>query len=117
MVKSISQLLRIICHRPRRLVPLADIVWVEGQGPYSLIHFQNGTSLKVAIPIAGMASRLPELVRTHRGQLVNLVHVKHLERLPNAMVLSTGVSLPVARRRWLQVQWGFLDHRTKRTLD
>ncbi|GAB3956682.1 hypothetical protein GCM10028805_47300 [Spirosoma harenae] len=108
----VSPLSRTVCHRPLKLVPLADIVWVEGQGPYSLIHFQNGTFLKVAIPISSMASRLPELIRAHRWHLINLAHVRSLNRLPNALVLTTGELLPVARRRWLDVHRRYLTYRS-----
>lgn len=96
----------------RKLVRISDIVWIEGAGPYSLIHFQDRSVLKVAIGLSDLALRLPELTRIHRRQLINLSYVQQLERCPNGVVLTTGVLLPVARRRWLDFHRVYLHYRS-----
>lgn len=98
--------------RGRKVVRVSEIVWIEGAGPYSLIHFQDRTILKVAIVLSSMALRLPELTRIHRRQLINLAAVQQLERCPNGVVLITGELLPVARRRWLDFHRSYLNYRS-----
>lgn len=111
-MKKVGPLRRIVCKRPRKVIRLADVVWVEAAGSYSLIHFKKGQVLKLSLCIAKVAELLPEFLRTHRRQLVNLVHIDQLERNPNIITLVTGQSLPIARRRWPDFHRTYLIYRS-----
>ncbi|MBD2700113.1 LytTR family transcriptional regulator [Spirosoma sp. BT702] len=98
---------RMILYRPRLQVKLQEVLRVEGNNVYCIVHFVDGTALKIAICLSVMAQRLPELVRVHKQHLVNFSYVARIYKRKNSLELTSGVVLPVARRRKSQIQQQF----------
>lgn len=83
-----------------------EIVWIEAEDYYVLIHSVRGRHL-VRIPLASLEERLdPQVfVRAHRAAIVNLREVKELDQSDGAwLVMSDGSRVPVSRSRKRQVE-------------
>ncbi|WP_164851420.1 LytTR family DNA-binding domain-containing protein [Larkinella soli] len=87
-------------------LPLTELIWLEGNGNYSLLHMKEGPAVMMAKTLARWQRMLPDFVRISRGALVNPRHVVDLRRISTYHVqitLTNGKVLPVARRRISQV--------------
>ncbi|MBP3455681.1 MAG: LytTR family transcriptional regulator [Alistipes sp.] len=71
-------------------VSLEDILWVEADRSYSVIHLTNGRSMVVSFNLAVIEKELPpnRFVRIRRSGIVNLTHIESL----------TGNSLKIGGR-------------------
>jgi len=88
------------------VVKMTDVLWIEAQDYYVLLHTRQGRHLLRAT-LASLEERLdPKLfVRLHRGALVNLDAVVALGEPASAGVtLLDGSRLPVSRSRRRLVQ-------------
>jgi two-component system LytT family response regulator len=84
------------------LLPLTDVDWVRAAGNYVEPHARGDTYL-VRNTLARAAERLPSppFLRTHRGVLVNVERIPHIEPLATGehrVVLRDGTRLPLSRR-------------------
>ena len=82
-------------------VPVEDVHWFEADGNYVRLHTDAGKPL-VRETLSRLERELdPEkFVRVHRSAMVNLAHVRELERVAtgdHALVLDTGARLTVSR--------------------
>lgn len=59
---------------------LNDIVRIEADGSYSIIHFVSQTAIVISYPLSVTAKSLPQeqFVRIHRSMIINLDHITHL---------------------------------------
>lgn len=83
-------------------LPLSDLIWLEGNSNYSLLHRHNAPNLMTAKTLVRWQKLLPDFIRISRGALVNPHHILRFERLSTYQVeitLTNGLVLPVARRR------------------
>ena len=89
----------ILSNVGRRLaIRYEDILCVEAQSPYVLIHLCNQpVPLKIRCRFSDFVQRLPEepFVLCHRSYVVNIVHVRRIKR--NELMLSSGEVLPISR--------------------
>lgn len=75
-----------------------DILYIEAQSPYALIHMQGKKPLiKIRYRFADLQMKLSEelFILCHRSYLVNIIHVRAVRR--SELMLSTGQVLPVSR--------------------
>jgi two-component system LytT family response regulator len=84
-----------------RLLPCADIDWIEAAGVYVNLHTREREWLHRA-PLSQLEARLdPErFVRIHRSTIVNLERIERLEGLSHGefeVVLRNGVRLKLSR--------------------
>lgn len=82
-----------------------EIVWVEAEDYYVLVHSLRGRHL-VRVPLASLEERLdPQVfVRVHRAAIVNMHEVKELDQRDGSwLVMSDGARVPVSRSRRRQV--------------
>lgn len=81
-------------------IALSDILWIEAEDYYVLVHTQQGRHLLRA-SMASLEERLDPrvFVRTHRAAIVNLREVLRVEGEPPVLVLSSGARVPVSRSR------------------
>ncbi len=65
------------CYVKRKL---DDIVWIEADGSYSIIHLIDGSQITVSYPLCSIQKGLTDcrFARVHRSSIVNLSHVTHL---------------------------------------
>lgn len=61
-------------------VALDEILWIEADKSYSIIHLTGKRELTVSFNIAVIRKKLPEtgFIRIHRSHIVNLRHVESL---------------------------------------
>ncbi|MGA0557714.1 LytTR family DNA-binding domain-containing protein [Larkinella sp. VNQ87] len=81
---------------------ISDLLWLEGNSNYSLLHRHNAPKLMTARTLGRWQKMLPEFIRISRSALVNPHHIARLHRLSTYLVeitLTDGTVLPVARRR------------------
>ncbi|MBI1223382.1 MAG: response regulator [Bacteroidetes bacterium] len=79
-----------------------DVLYLEADGNYTRIHFTTGSSQLVSRTIRQYESRLPDFLffRIHRSVMVNLNHVKQIDKGRGGFVeLSDGTHLPISYRR------------------
>lgn len=86
-----------------RVVPVADVRWVEADGDHVRVHAARG-SHRVRGRLADFERRLDDVdfVRVHRSALVRLSEVRELRPLQHgdyAAVLGSGAEVRVARTR------------------
>lgn len=84
----------------------ADLIWLEGNSNYSLLHRINAPKLMTARTLVRWQKMLPEFIRISRSALVNPHHIQRVQRLSTyqvEMTLSDGTVLVVARRRIAEV--------------
>lgn len=91
----------------RQSFPVADLIYLEAQVNYSQLYWTDERQLLLARPLKYHHDKLPALwfIRIHRNYVVNRRFVKRLDSNETGywVHLSTGLSLPVARRRWREV--------------
>lgn len=84
-----------------------EIVWVEAEDYYVLVHSTRGRHL-VRMPLASIEERLdPDVFpRVHRAALVNLMEVKELDQRDGGttLVMSDGSRVNVSRSRRKRVE-------------
>lgn len=89
----------ILSNVGRRLaIRYEDILYVEAQSPYVLIHMcKQSVPIKIRCRFSDFVLRLPEepFVLCHRSYVVNIVHVRRIKR--NELMLSSGEVLPISR--------------------
>lgn len=87
-------------------LPLSDLIWLEGNSNYSLLHRNNAPKLMTAKTLVRWHKLLPDFIRISRGALVNPHHILRLQRISTYQVeitLTNGLTLQVARRRISEV--------------
>jgi two-component system LytT family response regulator len=80
-----------------------DVAWIEAQDYYVVLHIGSAAHL-VRQSIRALESRLDprQFVRINRSVIINLDHVRHLDRRPLGnwtVSLTQGTVLQVSRRR------------------
>ncbi len=84
-----------------------EINWIEADDYYAAIHARQGRHL-IRESLASLEQRLDStrFVRAHRSAIVNMDHVREVlrEAGDTLLILSSGVRVPVSRRRREQVK-------------
>lgn len=81
------------------------ICHLEGSINYTIIHFNNGRKEVTAYTLKKCEALLSEaknnhFIRIHKSFLVNKDSIKEIKPRPlNKVVLTSGLELPLARRR------------------
>jgi two-component system LytT family response regulator len=91
-------------NREVRIVPVADVVYFQSDGPYVELHVGDGTPSLIRERMKTLEARLDpkDFCRIHRSTIVNLAYVDSVQPNYNdryVVRLSTGKRLPVSRRR------------------
>ena len=96
-------------------VSLSDVLWIEAEDYYVLVHTHQGRHLMRA-SMASLEERLDPRVflRTHRAAIVNLREVVRIEGDPAVLVLSSGAHVPISRSRRPVVEQVVHGHGTAR---
>ena len=79
-----------------------EIQWIEADNYYAAIHARGGRHL-IRESLASLEDRLDhsQFVRVHRSAIINVDCVSQVRRYAGeaVLVLSTGVRIPISRRR------------------
>lgn len=62
-------------------IALEDILWIEADRSYSVIHLSNGHNMTVSFNLSVIMKDLPEndFIRIHRSYVINLIHVESMK--------------------------------------
>jgi two-component system, LytTR family, response regulator len=83
------------------VVRVSEIVWIEAEDYYVLVHSTRGRHM-VRVPMSTLEARLDprHFVRVHRGAIVNVDEIRELhDRDGLWLTLSDGTKAPVSRSR------------------
>jgi len=89
------------------IVNVADVIWIEAEDYYVLVHTRQGRRHMVRAPLASFEGRLDpqRFVRVHRAAIVNVAEVREVHEAGGLLlVLSDGSHVPVSRSRRRQVE-------------
>ena len=79
-------------------IRVGEIVFIEGDGSYSVIHLRNGKESRVIARnlkyIEGVVGQLP-IIRVHKSYMVNLQHVSRLDK--QVVFKDDEFAVPVGR--------------------
>ena len=86
----------------RRVLDLSDIIAIEADGSYSKIHLQNKKTIVISKNLKYFESVIPEeakFFRSHRAWLINISHLKLLNKSDLIITLNEGIKVKLARGR------------------
>lgn len=93
-------------------IVFADIVFIEGQGNYTVFHTRHGQRILTSKSLSFYRDKLPaQLLRVHKSYFVNTLFIKGFDK--EAVYLIGGQRLPVSRRRKREVKKPGLSHRQR----
>jgi two-component system LytT family response regulator len=83
------------------LIEVDDIIRCESDNYYTIIYFEDGTSLLVSKTLKEMEQKLEEydFVRTHKSHLVNMRCIMNFIKDEMMVLLTDGVKVPVSKRK------------------
>ena len=86
----------------------SEILWVEAEDYYVLVHAARGRHM-IRASLAAMEQRLSasQFVRAHRGALVNIDAIAEMRDGDNVLVLTSGTIVPISRSRKPHVEAAF----------
>ncbi len=86
------------------LVPIEEVVFIKGAGPYAELHLRNGRTELHSKSLDGLLSVLPhDFERAHKSYIVRLSEIGRLivhEGTRYEIELRSGLRLPVGRTRY-----------------
>jgi two-component system LytT family response regulator len=88
------------------VVKTPDIIWIQAEDYYVLIHSKQGRHM-VRASLASLEQRLDpaRFMRVHRTAIVNVDEIRATQdRGPLVLTLSNGAEVPVSRSRRTQVE-------------
>ncbi|HAN00921.1 MAG TPA: DNA-binding response regulator [Marinilabiliales bacterium] len=82
-------------------VKISDIVQILAEGSYSTLKFLDQTEMVVSKNLGEFESLLEDhpFYRPHQSHLINLLHVKKINRLGNEIVMEDGSVAFLSRRK------------------
>lgn len=84
------------------VVPLSDLLYIQAEGSYSMLHSKTGPTITSSRSIAVYESLLPaaHFQRVHQSYLLNLLEVRSFQMGDDMeALLSGGQKIPVSRRK------------------
>jgi DNA-binding LytR/AlgR family response regulator len=92
----------------RQTFPVTELVYMQAVANYSWLNWADGQRMLMPRTLKYYTPKLPaeSFIRLHRNCIVNRLFVEKLERTDNGGLvhLTTGLVLPVSRRRWTVVR-------------
>ncbi|QJD81667.1 LytTR family DNA-binding domain-containing protein [Spirosoma rhododendri] len=88
----------------------ASVIYLEGSGNYTIIHFTDGRRELVAMTLVVVAKQLPALLRVHKSYAIAVTGIGHLRWVgkvnsKRALVITmrNQAQIAVSRRRGAQM--------------
>ncbi|MCT4581818.1 MAG: response regulator [Flavobacteriales bacterium] len=86
----------------RRVLNLSDIIAIEADGSYSKVYLKKNKEITISKNLKYFESVLPEesnFFRTHRAWMINLTHIKTLNKSDLTITLEDDIKAKLARGR------------------
>lgn len=97
-----KQMLRLHFKEKMICIPYQEILYLESDLRYLIIHKENGTD-KVIMKLSEIMARLPEyFIRCHQSYVVNINRIVKFER--NGIVIEDGRRIAVSRKRYQETK-------------
>lgn len=89
------------------VLPVSDIVALEGDGAYTILYFKDGTSLRQSRNMKHSMKQLGQhdfFIASHRSWIVNLNYMVGIDNKLMEVLMETGVKakLTAANRRLIK---------------
>lgn len=87
---------------------IRDIVYIEGDRNYQKIVLKDKSFQNIRVPLATLEEKLREygFLRIHKGYLLNYLYIRSIEN--EEVFLTTGISLPMAKKRKEEIMKQYL---------
>ena len=78
---------------------IKEIVYIEGDRNYQKVVLKDKTSQNIRVALGQLEEKLKEhgFIRIHKGYLLNYLYIRSIEG--EEVYLTTGISLPMAKKR------------------
>lgn len=95
-----------------RQLHISDIVYIESYRYHQMIHMADGEEIKVRLTMEELENKLREynVIRIHKGYLVNLKYVRRIERNGVVVQHQDGIILNVSREKLQDVKVAYLSY-------
>ena len=84
----------------KRIVNLTDVIAIEANGSYSLIHMNSGKPITVSKNLKHFEENLSDskdFIRVHKSWIINLTHLRKYHPGPLCLELSNGIKTKLSR--------------------
>jgi DNA-binding LytR/AlgR family response regulator len=87
--------------RIRKIIPLQDIIMLQGRANYTLLHLLGGRKVLIPRTLKLFESVLEnyDFLRTHRGFIINCEHLQSIDNEGLSMRMTNNLLATVSRRR------------------
>ena len=78
---------------------IKEIVYIEGDRNYQTVVLKDKSSQNIRVPLGQLEDKLKDhgFIRIHKGYLLNYLYIRSIEG--EEVYLTTGISLPMAKKR------------------
>ena len=78
---------------------IKEIVYIEGDRNYQKVVLKDKSSQNIRVPLGQLEDKLKDhgFIRIHKGYLLNYLYIRSIEG--EEVYLTTGISLPMAKKR------------------
>ena len=96
---------KIYFQRTKKIIPLHEIIMLQGDINYSLIYLQGGRKVLIPRTLKIFEELLENhnFLRAHRGFLINCDHLLRIDNLHEEAFLTNDLKASIARRRRTEV--------------
>jgi DNA-binding LytR/AlgR family response regulator len=91
--------------RTKKIIPLHEIVMLQGDINYSLFYLQGGRKILIPRTLKIFEELLENynFLRTHRGFIINCDHLLRIDKLHEEAFLTNDLQASISRRRRTEV--------------
>jgi DNA-binding LytR/AlgR family response regulator len=96
---------KIYFQRTKKIIPLHEIIMLQGDINYSLIYLQGGRKVLIPRTLKIFEELLESynFLRTHRGFIINCDHLLRIDNLHEEAFLTNNLQASISRRRRVEV--------------
>jgi DNA-binding LytR/AlgR family response regulator len=96
---------KIYFTRTRKVVPLQEIIMLQGMVNYTILHLQGGRKILVprTLKLFEVILENYDFLRTHRGFIINCEHLQSIDNEGVSMRMTNNLLAIVSRRRKVRV--------------
>jgi two-component system LytT family response regulator len=103
IIPNFCQITRAKIHftRTRKIIPLQDIIMLQGEVNYTLLYLLSGRKVLIPRTLKLFESILENynFLRTHRGFIINCEHLQSVDNHGLLMCMTNNLQASVSRRR------------------
>ena len=96
---------KIYFQRTKKIIPIQEIIMLQGDINYSLIYLQGGRKVLIPRTLKIFEELLENhnFLRIHRGYLINCDHLLRIDKYQEEVFLTNDLQASISRRRRTEV--------------